>query len=71
MYALEKLRVRQSFTCEILSHDQRDFVIVGQRLSAAGFAELRKNVDRFIYEIVPTREDAEAFYDDRGRPESG
>lgn len=59
-----------SFACEKPSYDQQGFVIIRQFMDAADFRELRDNLDRYIREIVPRLTDADAFYHDRGRPES-
>ncbi len=59
-----------SFEAEKLSYDQNGFVIVRQLLSPADFAELKTNLDRYVREVVPTLPDADAFYQDRARPET-
>ncbi|HZL89454.1 MAG TPA: hypothetical protein VFB96_13905, partial [Pirellulaceae bacterium] len=50
--------------------DRAGFVIVRQLLPAAEFAELMRQLDRYIREVVPTLPDAHAFYDDKRRPET-
>ena len=59
-----------SFELEKQSYDQRGFVIVRQLLGNADFAELRRNLDRYVREVVPTLPDTDAFYQDRSRPET-
>jgi phytanoyl-CoA hydroxylase len=59
-----------SFELEKKSYDQNGFVIVRQLLANADFAELCENTSRYVREIVPTLPDAEAFYEDRARPET-
>ena len=50
---------------------ERDgYVIVRNFLPAEEFEELTENLDRYIREVVPTLDDAYAFYHDRGRPET-
>ncbi len=48
--------------------DRDGFVVVRQLLSGDEFAELNRELDRYIREIVPTLPDADAFYVDRSRP---
>ncbi|MEX0675912.1 MAG: phytanoyl-CoA dioxygenase family protein [Pirellulales bacterium] len=51
--------------------DRDGFVIVRQLLPAADFAELNRQLDRYIREVVPGLPDTDAFYDaDRSRPET-
>ena len=59
-----------SFESEKRTFEQDGFVIVRQFLSAGELSELRDNLDRYIREIVPGLLDSEAFYVDRGRPET-
>ncbi len=54
---------RQSF------HNQ-GFVVVTQLLAREEFSELARNLDRYIREVVPTLPEADAFYQDRQRPET-
>jgi hypothetical protein len=50
---------------------ERDgFVIVREFLPPDEFAELTSNLDRYIREVVPTLEDAHAFYVEKGKPET-
>ena len=51
-------------------YDRDGFVIVRQLPSADEFAELRRELDRYIREVVPTLPDADAFFDDKSRPET-
>lgn len=48
--------------------DRDGFVTVRQLLSKEEFAELTRELDRYIKEIVPTLPDADAFYVDKSRP---
>jgi phytanoyl-CoA hydroxylase len=50
--------------------DRDGFVVVRGFLPAEGLEELRRNLDRYIREVVPTLPDSDAFYEDRGRPET-
>jgi len=51
--------------------DRDGFVIVRQLLPAADFAELNRQLARYIREVVPGLPDTDAFYDaDRSRPET-
>jgi phytanoyl-CoA hydroxylase len=52
------------------SFDRDGFVIVRQFLSAPELAELRRELERYIRDVVPTLAPADAFYDDRTRPET-
>src|SRR5262245_46137890 len=52
------------------AYDRDGFVIVRQLLGPAEFATLRSNLDRYIRAVVPTREHAHAFYDDKPRPDT-
>ena len=49
---------------------EHGFVIVRQFLSADELTELTTNLDRYIRDVVPNLPDADAFYQDRGRPET-
>ena len=51
-------------------YDEHGFVIVRQLLGNEEFAELRENLDRYIRDVVPKLPDADAFYQDRARPET-
>lgn len=52
------------------AYDRDGFVIVRQLLPAGEFAELERELARYIREVVPTLPDALAFYDDKRRPET-
>ena len=52
------------------SFDRDGFVIVRQLLAADEFAELRRELDRYARAVVPTLPDADAFFDDKSRPET-
>jgi phytanoyl-CoA hydroxylase len=51
-------------------YDRDGFVTVRQLLSSEEFAELNRELDRYIREVVPTLPDADAFYVDKSRPET-
>lgn len=59
-----------TFENEKRHFDQHGFVVVRQMLEQADFAELKTNLDRYIRDVVPTLPDADAFYQDRARPET-
>ncbi len=59
-----------TFEAEKQSYDEHGFVIVRGLLDDTDFAELRVNLDRYIRDVVPTLSDGDAFYEDRGRPET-
>lgn len=50
------------------AYDRDGFVTVRQLLSTEGFAELNRELDRYIREVVPRLPDADAFYVDKSRP---
>ena len=50
--------------------DRDGFVVVRQFLTPGELTSLAKNLDRYIREVVPTLPDAEAFYQDKSRPET-
>ena len=50
--------------------DRDGFVIVPGFLPPDELAELTANLDRYVREVVPTLEDAHAFYVEKGRPET-
>lgn len=52
------------------AYDEDGFVVVRQALSPDEFTSLRENVDRYIRDVVPGLPDADAFYEDKGRPET-
>jgi phytanoyl-CoA hydroxylase len=50
---------------------QRDgFVVIRGLLPPGDMAQLQENLDRYVREVVPELPDADAFYDDRARPET-
>lgn len=51
-------------------YDRDGFVVVRQWLAPEAFAELRDHLDRYVREVVPGLPDTDAFYDDKGRPET-
>jgi phytanoyl-CoA hydroxylase len=51
-------------------YDRDGFVIVRQLLSVDEFTELRSELDRYVRDVVPTLSDAEAFFEDKSRPET-
>lgn len=46
------------------------FVVIPGFLSGDAFAEVTANLDRYIREVVPGLPESDAFYVDRGRPET-
>ena len=53
------------------SQFQRDgFVVLREFLPADQFLELRRELERYIRDVVPTLHDSHAFYEDRARPET-
>ena len=58
------------FEIEKQHYDQHGFVIIRQLLEQQHFAELQENLNRYIRDVVPTLPDADAFYQDRSRPET-
>jgi phytanoyl-CoA hydroxylase len=50
--------------------DREGFVVVPGFLPADELGVLRQNLDRYLREVVPTLPDSDAFYEDRGRPET-
>ena len=58
------------FTPYRSAYDRDGFVIVRQLLPPAEFAELQRELARYIRDVVPTLSDAHAFYDDKRRPET-
>lgn len=50
--------------------DRTGYVVVKQFLSAAEYAELTGELERYIRDVVPRLPPADAFYDDRERPET-
>jgi phytanoyl-CoA hydroxylase len=58
------------FEMEKEHYDQHGFAIVRQLLEKHDFTELLENLNRYIRDVVPTLPDADAFYQDRSRPET-
>lgn len=52
------------------AYDEDGFVVIRQMLPASEFADLVQNIDRYIRDVVPTLPDADAFYEDRARPDT-
>lgn len=50
--------------------ESQGFTIVRQLLPAEEFAELQKELARYIREVVPTLPETYAFYQDRSKPET-
>jgi len=50
--------------------DQNGFLVVRDFYGPQQLATLRTGLDRYIYEVVPTLSDREAFFHDRTRPET-
>lgn len=50
--------------------DREGFVRIRRFLDEAELAELRRELDRYISQVVPTLSDAHAFYQDKSRPET-
>ena len=50
---------------------ERDgFVVIRQLLPPGELAQLQDNLDRYVRDVVPGLQDADAFYEDRARPET-
>ena len=58
------------FELEKQHYDEHGYVIVRQLLGDEPFAELQENLARYIRDVVPGLPDADAFYQDRSRPET-
>jgi phytanoyl-CoA hydroxylase len=50
--------------------DRDGFVVIRQLLPPDELVQLSSNLDRYIHDVVPGLPDADAFYDDRARPET-
>ncbi len=46
------------------------FVVIRELLPPGELAQLRENLDRYVRDVVPGLPDADAFYEDRARPET-
>lgn len=57
-------------TNDRLLFERDGFVVIRQLLPPHELAELALNLDRYIHEVVPHLPDADAFYEDRARPET-
>src|SRR5881394_2423956 len=53
------------FTSLKPAYDRDGFVIVRQLLAPEEFAELTRELDRYIRDVVPTLPDKHAFYEDK------
>lgn len=53
-----------------LDFNANGFVVVRNFLPAADLADLRRELDRYIRDVVPTLSEKCAFYQDRSQPES-
>ena len=53
-----------------VAYDRDGFVVVREFLTGDDFQQLTANVDRYIRDVVPTSPDADAFFQDRTRPET-
>jgi phytanoyl-CoA hydroxylase len=51
-------------------YDRDGFVVVRELLPEEQFSGLRRELDRYIAEVVPRLPDSDAFYIDKSRPES-
>jgi phytanoyl-CoA hydroxylase len=58
------------FAAEKQQFDRNGFVIVRQLLMDAVLAELNRELDRYIREVVPRLSDADAFFEDKSRRET-
>ena len=59
-----------SFTQYKPAFDRDGFVVVREFLPRDEFDDLKRNLDRYIREVVPTLADAHAFYVDKAKPET-
>lgn len=50
--------------------ERNGFVVIRQLLPAEELSQLQENLARYIRDVVPALPDADAFYDDRARPET-
>ena len=59
-----------TFVSEKLRYDRDGFVIVRQFLTPDERADLCRELDRYIRDVVPRLPDADAFYDNKSRPQT-
>ena len=59
-----------AFEREKQHYDEHGYVVIRQLLGTVEFQELKDNLDRYVRDVVPTLPDADAFYQDRSRPET-
>jgi phytanoyl-CoA hydroxylase len=50
--------------------DRQGFVVIPRLLNAVELADLQAQLERYIQDVVPKLNDADAFYQDRSRPET-
>ena len=50
--------------------DRDGFVVIPGCLPARSLIAAPENLDRYVRDVVPTLPDADAFYEDRSRPET-
>jgi phytanoyl-CoA hydroxylase len=51
-------------------YDEQGFVVIRQFLPTDEFELLERELARYVREVVPTLPDAQAFYEDKSRPET-
>jgi phytanoyl-CoA hydroxylase len=59
-----------AFELEKQSYDRDGFVVIPRFLQGDDLQALTSNLDRYIRDVVPSLPDADAFYQDRARPET-
>jgi phytanoyl-CoA hydroxylase len=52
------------------AYDRDGIVVARQLLPPSDFAELTRELERYIRDVVPTLPDAHAFYEEKARPET-
>ena len=52
------------------AYDREGFVVIRGFLDAPQLNVLKENLDRYIRDVVPGLTSADAFFEDRARPES-
>ena len=50
--------------------DRDGFVVIPGFLSGPELSQLQENLDRYVRDVVPTLPDADAFFEDKSRPET-